>query len=137
MATPSLTAGGEGLDELGPSPTNGTSACGNGASGREVAPDVRRAYFLDRLDALESEASRDFADGGLKGEGLLALVNDTRSSRAAGNRTPRLLPTPIDIDLSGNRPAAGPPNTPCHPAPSGRHPGPVGRPRSDHDFGQV
>jgi hypothetical protein len=56
-------------------------------------PDARRAYLLDRLDDLKSEAIRDFADGGLKGEGLLAgvaaLVNDTRSSLAAGNRTSR------------------------------------------------
>jgi hypothetical protein len=52
-------------------------------------PDARRAYLLDRLDDLKSEAIRDFADGGLKGEGVragvTALVNDTRSSLAAGS----------------------------------------------------
>jgi hypothetical protein len=59
-------------------------------------PDARRGYLLDRLDDLKSEAVRDFAEGGLKGEGLLAgviaLVNDTRSSLATGNRTPRVYP---------------------------------------------
>jgi hypothetical protein len=74
-------------------------------------PDARRGYLLDRLDDLKSEAIRDFADGGLRGEGLLAgviaLVNDTRSSLAAGNRTPRL-PTHDDVQLSDDRPAAGP-----------------------------
>jgi hypothetical protein len=57
-------------------------------------PDARRAYLLDQLDDLKSEAIRDFEAGGLKGEGLLAgvvaLVNDTRSSLASGNRTPAL-----------------------------------------------
>jgi hypothetical protein len=50
-------------------------------------PVARRTYLLDRLDDLKSEAVRDFAEGGLKGEGLLAgvvaLVNDTRNSLAS------------------------------------------------------
>jgi hypothetical protein len=75
--------------------------------------DARRAYLLDQLDDLKSEAIRDFADGGLKGEGLLAgvvaLVNDTRSSLAAGNRTPRLHSSHLDVELGDDRPAAGPP----------------------------
>ncbi len=60
------------------------------ARGAEVDPDAppdpaaRRAYLLDKLDDLRSEATRDFAEGGLRGEGLLAgvvaLVNDTRAS---------------------------------------------------------
>src|SRR3954447_25845813 len=75
------------------------------ARGREDDPDVppdpdaRRAYLLDQLDDLKSEAIRDFAEGGLKGEGLLAgvmaLVNDTRSSLAAENRTSRVHPSPF------------------------------------------
>jgi hypothetical protein len=71
-------------------------------------PDARRAYLLDQLDDLKSEAVRDFADGGLKGEGLLAgvvaLVNDTRSSLAAGNRTPRLDPSHLDVELGDKVP---------------------------------
>ena len=76
-------------------------------------PDARRAYLLDQLDDLKSEAIRDFADGGLKGEGLLAgvvaLVNDTRSSLAAGNRTPRLHSSHLDVELGDGPSAAGPP----------------------------
>lgn len=76
-------------------------------------PDARRTYLLDQLDDLKSEAIRDFADGGLKGEGLLAgvvaLVNDTRSSLAAGNRTPRLHARHHDVQLGDDRPAAAPP----------------------------
>jgi hypothetical protein len=76
-------------------------------------PDARRAYLLDRLDDLKSEAIRDFADGGLKGEGLLAgvvaLVNDTRSSLAAGDRTPRLHASHLGVELGDVRPAARPP----------------------------
>src|SRR6516225_7663925 len=76
-------------------------------------PDARRAYLVDRLDDLKSEAIRDFADGGLRGEGLLAgvvaLVNDTRSSLAAGNRSPRFVPSHVDVELGDDRPAAGPP----------------------------
>jgi hypothetical protein len=72
-------------------------------------PDARRAYLLDRLDDLKSEAIRDFADGGLKGEGLLAgvaaLVNDTRSSLAAGNRTPLRHTPHHDVTLSDDRAA--------------------------------
>jgi hypothetical protein len=76
-------------------------------------PDSRRSYLLDQLDDLKSEAIRDFADGGLKGEGLLAgvvaLVNDTRSSLAAGDRTPRLHSSHLDVQLGDVRPAARPP----------------------------
>jgi hypothetical protein len=47
-------------------------------------PPARRAYLEDRLLDLKSQALRDFADGGLKGEGLMSgivsLVNDTRRS---------------------------------------------------------
>jgi hypothetical protein len=60
------------------------------ARGTEDDPDApsdpvaRRAYLLDKLDDLRGEATRDFAEGGLRGEGLLAgvvaLVNDTRAS---------------------------------------------------------
>jgi hypothetical protein len=66
-------------------------------------PDARRAYLLDQLDDLKSAAIRDFADGGLKGEGLLAgvvaLVNDTRNSLAAGNRAPLLHSSQLDLKL--------------------------------------
>lgn len=48
-----------------------------------LEPLRRRHYLLDELDDLKSEAVRDFAEGGLKGEGLLAgvvaLINDTRA----------------------------------------------------------
>jgi hypothetical protein len=75
-------------------------------------PDARRAYLLDRLDDLKSEAIRDFADGGLKGEGLLAgvvaLVNDTRSSLAGANRTPRPDLSHLDVELGNDRSAAKP-----------------------------
>jgi TRAP-type uncharacterized transport system substrate-binding protein len=44
----------------------------------------RRVYLEDRLLDLKSQALRDFAEGGLKGEGLISgiisLVNDTRRS---------------------------------------------------------
>jgi hypothetical protein len=70
--------------------------------------DARRAYLVDRLDDLKSEAIRDFADGGLRGEGLLAgvvaLINDTRSSLTAGHRPPRL-----EMQSGDDRPAAGNP----------------------------
>jgi len=53
-------------------------------------PAARRAYLIDKLDDVKSDAVRDFAAGGLKGEGLLAgilaLVNDTRDSLAAADR---------------------------------------------------
>jgi hypothetical protein len=43
-------------------------------------------YLEDRLTDLKCEAVKDFAEGGLKGEGLMAgivaLVNDTRDSLA-------------------------------------------------------
>jgi hypothetical protein len=81
--------------------------------GAPANPDARRAYLLDQLDNLKSEAIRDFADGGLRGEGLLAgvvaLVNDTRSSLAAGHRTPQVPPSRLDVELGDDRPAAGPP----------------------------
>ena len=68
--------------------------------------DARRAYLLDQLDDLKSEAIRDFEEGGLRGEGLLAgvvaLVNDTRSSLAAGHRPRRL-----DMEFGDDRPVAG------------------------------
>jgi hypothetical protein len=75
--------------------------------------DARRAYLLDRLDDLKSEAIRDFADGGPKGEGLLAgvvaLVNDTRSSLAGANRTARADLSHLDVKLGNDRSAAEPP----------------------------
>jgi hypothetical protein len=71
-------------------------------------PDARRTYLLDQLDDLRSEGIRDFADGGLKGEGLLAgvvaLVNDTRSSLAAGSRPTRLNTSDHDLQLGDDRP---------------------------------
>jgi hypothetical protein len=74
-------------------------------------PDARRAYLLDQLDDLKSAAIRDFADGGLKGEGSLAgvvaLVNDTRNSLAAGNRAPLLHSCQLDVKLGDDRSAAG------------------------------
>jgi hypothetical protein len=89
------------------------------ARGREDDPDAppdpdgRRVYLLDQLDDLKSEAIRDFEAGGLRGEGLLAgivaLVNDTRNSLAAGNRTPRLQSSHADGGHGDDRPAAGPP----------------------------
>jgi hypothetical protein len=58
--------------------------------GASSEPGARRAYLVDRLDDLKSDAIRHFAKGGLKGEGLLsgivALVNDTRNSLAAAER---------------------------------------------------
>jgi hypothetical protein len=76
-------------------------------------PDARRAYLLDRLDDLKSEATRDFAEGGLRGEGLLAgvvaLVNDTRSSLAGDHRALRLPPSHLDVEVGDDRTAAGPP----------------------------
>ncbi len=49
-----------------------------------VDPRARRAYLEDRVLDLKSRALNDFAEGGLKGEGLMsgivALVNDTRCS---------------------------------------------------------
>ena len=76
-------------------------------------PEARRAYLLDQLDDLKSEAIRDFADGGLKGEGLLAgvvaLVNDTRSSLAAGSPAHHLRTSHLNIEPGDDRSAAGPP----------------------------
>jgi TRAP-type uncharacterized transport system substrate-binding protein len=47
-------------------------------------PEARREYLEDRLLDLKSDALKDFAEGGLKGEslmsGIVALVNDTRNS---------------------------------------------------------
>jgi hypothetical protein len=49
-------------------------------------PAARRAYLEERLLDLKSRALLDFANGGLKGEGLMSgivsLVNDTRASLA-------------------------------------------------------
>jgi hypothetical protein len=49
-------------------------------------PAALRAYLEERLMDLKSRALQDFANGGLKGEGLISgivsLVNDTRSSLA-------------------------------------------------------
>ncbi len=51
-----------------------------------LEPAARRAYLEDRLLDLKSRALQDFANGGLKGEGLMSgivsLVNDTRASLA-------------------------------------------------------
>jgi hypothetical protein len=45
---------------------------------------ARQAYLEERLLDLKSQAVHDFAEGGLKGEGLMwgivSLVNDTRRS---------------------------------------------------------
>ncbi|MFN0056427.1 MAG: TAXI family TRAP transporter solute-binding subunit [Planctomycetales bacterium] len=70
------------------------------ARGKEVDPAApldpiaRRTYLEDQLLDLKCEALQDFAEGGLKGEGLMSgivsLVNDTRSSLA------RLLDAPAD-----------------------------------------
>ncbi len=63
-------------------------------------PEARRAYLLGRLDDLKSEAVRQFAEGGLKGEGLLsgvvALINDTRDSLAGADRGSHLGTVPPD-----------------------------------------
>ncbi len=66
--------------------------------GAPADPDARRAYLIDRLDDLKSEAVREFAEGGLKGEGLLsgvvALINDTRNSLGAAERASYLAHPP-------------------------------------------
>lgn len=55
-------------------------------------PDARRAHLETRLSALKCRVVEDFAEGGLRGEGLvagiIALINDTRESlaRAAPDR---------------------------------------------------
>lgn len=53
---------------------------------------ARRAYLEGRLLDLKSQALRDFAEGGLKGEGLMSgivsLVNDTRRSIDGIGRNP-------------------------------------------------
>ncbi len=70
--------------------------------------DARRAYLLDQLDNLKSEAIRDFEEGGLRGEGLLAgviaLVNDTRSSLVMENRISRPSSQDRDSGLSSEQP---------------------------------
>jgi hypothetical protein len=57
--------------------------------------------------------SAGLADGGFRGEGLLAgvaaLVNDTRSSPVAGSRTPHLHTSHVDLQVGDDHPAAGPP----------------------------
>jgi hypothetical protein len=80
-------------------------------------PGGLRSYLEDRLLDLKSRALQDFASGGLRGEGLMqgivSLVNDTRSSLA------RLAPT---------QPATppAPPATPAPPAaPAPAQPAPV------------
>jgi TRAP-type uncharacterized transport system substrate-binding protein len=49
-------------------------------------PSARRVYLENQLLDLKSQALKDFAEGGLKGEGLMSgivsLVNDTRNSLA-------------------------------------------------------
>jgi TRAP-type uncharacterized transport system substrate-binding protein len=54
-------------------------------------PAARRAYLEGRLLDLKSRALQDFANGGLRGEGLMSgivsLVNDTRESLARGCST--------------------------------------------------
>jgi hypothetical protein len=40
---------------------------------------------------------------------VLALVNDTRSSLATGNRMPRRQPSHLDVELGVDRSPAGPP----------------------------
>jgi hypothetical protein len=72
------------------------------AHGQEVDPEApsdpaeRLAYLEDRLLDIKSRALQDFAEGGLKGEGLMSgivsLINDTRSSLARLDSTePRAL----------------------------------------------
>jgi TRAP-type uncharacterized transport system substrate-binding protein len=56
-------------------------------------PESLRAHLERRLTTLKCEVLRDFAEGGLKGEGLMAgivaLINDTRESLAAMATAPR------------------------------------------------
>jgi hypothetical protein len=60
-----------------------------------VDPSALRGYLEDRLLDLKSQALKDFAEGHLKGEGLMSgivsLVNDTRSSLE------RLSPSTSDV----------------------------------------
>jgi hypothetical protein len=104
--------------------------------GTPVEPEARRAYLLDQLDNLKIEATRDFAEGGLRGEGLLAgviaLVNDTRSSLVAGNRTlTSTCPSTPGPEATDPRP-----DLPGIPAPGDRHPDLVRRLSSDQEFRQ-
>jgi TRAP-type uncharacterized transport system substrate-binding protein len=59
-------------------------------------PAARRAYLEERLLDLKSRALQDFANGGLKGEGLMSgivsLVNDTRTSLARLDLVPAPAP---------------------------------------------
>jgi hypothetical protein len=84
--------------------------------GAPLDPDARRAFLLDQLDDLQSEASRDFEEGGLPGEGLLAgvvaLVNDTRSRLAAWRQTP-VTTRPTSTWDPTTAPRQGPPDTPA------------------------
>jgi TRAP-type uncharacterized transport system substrate-binding protein len=76
------------------------------ARGQEADPAAptdpigRRAYLEDRLLDLKARAVADFANGGLRGEGLMSgiisLVNDTRASLA------RL--SPLGLQISGAAP---------------------------------
>jgi X-X-X-Leu-X-X-Gly heptad repeat protein len=66
-------------------------------------PCARRAYLEDRLLDLKSRALADFANGGLRGEGLMfgivSLVNDTRASLA------RLAPAAAQTSAPGPPPS--------------------------------
>jgi len=64
-------------------------AVASGLQDDPAAPDdleARRAYLEGKLTALKCRVLEDFADGGLRGEGLMAtiiaLINDTRNSLA-------------------------------------------------------
>lgn len=68
-------------------------------------PEARRAYLAARLTTLKCQVLADFADGGLRGEGLMAgitaLINDTRGSiagRMASGRGPATSPTPNGVE---------------------------------------
>jgi hypothetical protein len=95
-------------------------------AGAPADPQARRAYLIDLLDDLKSEAIRDFAEGGLRGEGLLAgvvaLINDTRSGLAASERPPRVAaPRRDGAPVPGIAPVSG-----SVPTPVAVSPGPPG-----------
>jgi TRAP-type uncharacterized transport system substrate-binding protein len=69
-----------------------------------------RAYLESRLTTLKCEVLQDFADGGLKGEGLMAgiiaLINDTRESLAGMGAMPneaRQVPLDDKVEQTGVR----------------------------------
>ena len=68
-------------------------------------PAARRTYLEDRLLDLKSRALADFANGGLKGEGLMfgitSLVNDTRASLARLSVHPELRAAPEPMAPAG------------------------------------